>query len=252
MLDQQKLTDAKQHFDRDGYVIWRGFFDANQMRELMAELDRYIKEVLPTLPPNRAFFEDKSDMATLFRLEQIQVDPWFARLLNSERFTTLAGTLLDDDVVPQQIEVFGKAPRIGDVTPPHQDGFYFNLAPNEAVTFWLAMDTVDEKNGCLRYVPGSHRKPMREHATGSTFGFSLGMTDFGSDDEKSEVAICAEPGDLIVHHSLTIHRADANKSDRLRRAMGCVYFAARAKQDEQAVQAHAKAMHDKWAAESKL
>jgi hypothetical protein len=58
MLDQQKLTDAKQHFDRDGYVIWRGFFDANQMRELMAELDRYIKEVLPTLPPNRAFFED--------------------------------------------------------------------------------------------------------------------------------------------------------------------------------------------------
>jgi hypothetical protein len=33
MLDQQKLTDAKQHFDRDGYVIWRGFFDANQMRE---------------------------------------------------------------------------------------------------------------------------------------------------------------------------------------------------------------------------
>jgi len=87
---------------------------------------------------------------------------------------------------------------------------------------------------------------------GETFGFSLGITDFGPADEMVEVAVCAEPGDLIVHHGLTIHRADANRSERLRRAMGFVYFAARAVPDKAAVEAHAKAVHAKWAEQNKL
>ncbi len=241
MLDPQLLKQAVRTFRRDGYIVWRGFYNSEEMQELMQQIDRYVKEVLPTLPKNRAFFADKSDMATLFRLEQMQVDPWFEAFYLSERMTGLARTLLDDDIKPQQVEMFGKAPRGGEATPPHQDGNYWMLVPNEGVTMWLALDVVDEENGCLRYVPGSHRKPMRNHAIGNTFGFSLGMTDFGPEDEKAEVAICAEPGDLIVHHGLTIHRA-----------MGFVYFADRAQADTVAVNAHQQAVHDQWAAQNKL
>lgn len=251
-LDQQDLARAAEAFHRDGYCVWRRFFNAGQMHELMRQIDRYVREVLPGLPPERAYYEDKNDPRSLFRLEVMQDDPWFDQLRRSEQLTTLARALLKDDLNPQGVEVFGKAPRIGKVTPPHQDGNYWKLVPNEGLTMWLALDAVDEANGCLRYVPGSHRKPMRSHAASNTFGFSLGITDFGSSDQQMEVAICAEPGDLIVHHGLTIHRADANRSDRLRRALGFVYYAARAKPDRAAVEAHLKTVHEKWAKEKRL
>ena len=50
-------------------------------------------------------------------------------------------------------------------TPAHQDNFYFNLAPCSVVTMWVAMDPVDEGNGCLRYLKQS--LATKEHANGA-------------------------------------------------------------------------------------
>ena len=49
-----------------------------------------------------------------------------------------------------------------------------------------------------------------------------------------EVAVTVGPGDLTVHHCLTIHRAGANRSARPRRAMGGIYYSTRAKLDQRA------------------
>lgn len=97
---------------------------------------------------------------------------------------------------------------------------------------WLALEEVDEDNGCVCYVTGSNRKGMRPHGRTDTLGFSQGLTDFGPDDTANEVAFHAMPGDLLVHHALTIHRAGGNRTlDRSRRALGLVYFAAHARED---------------------
>ena len=47
-----------------------------------------------------------------------------------------------------------------------------------------------------------------------------------------------EPGDLTVHHCLTIHRATANRSPQPRRAMGGIYYSTRAKLDQKAQDAY--------------
>jgi phytanoyl-CoA hydroxylase len=136
-------------------------------------------------------------------------------------------------MVPHDAAYFNKLPIVGDITPPHQDGFYFHLQPCEALTLWLALDDVDEENGCIRYVRGSHQQGMRHHRRTEVLGFSQGIADFGTEsDIANEVAACVSPGDLIVHHALTIHRADANRSPRPRRALGFVYFSAAAQVDE--------------------
>jgi len=89
------------------------------------------------------------------------------------------------------------------------------LQPNEAVTMWMALEPVDEENGCVRYVKGSHKKGMREHRRTQTLGFSQGMTDFGTDEDlANEVFFHTQAGDLLVHHSLTIHRADGKIVNR--------------------------------------
>ena len=102
---------------------------------------------------------------------------------------------------------------------------------------WLALDDVDENNGCVRYVKGSNHKGMRDHSTTGTLGFSQGITEYGNDEDiKNEIAISAKKGDLIVHDSLTIHRADQNLSQsRHRRALGFIFYSADSKEDNESV-----------------
>ena len=47
------------------------------------------------------------------------------------------------------------------------------LEPNEALTFWIPMDVVDESNGCIRYVRGSHKRGMRPHGKTATLGLAI-------------------------------------------------------------------------------
>ena len=122
-------------------------------------------------------------------------------------------------------------PRVGKSTPAHQDGFYDKIQPIEMVNMWLALDPVDEQNGCVRYIVGSHKCGLRDHTRTNTLGFSQGLVDYGPQDQAHEVAICAAPGDILVHHGLTIHRADGNTSNRNRRALGSVYCAAHVKKN---------------------
>ena len=52
----------------------------------------------------------------------------------------------------------------------------------------------------------------------------------------------AQPGDILVHHCMTIHRADPNRSNRTRRAIGIVYNSARAKENKKAIEEYQKAL----------
>ena len=124
------------------------------------------------------------------------------------------------------MQYFNKPPGYGKASPAHQDGAYFMLEPNEAVTMWLALDEVDEENGCLRYSPCSHLTGIHPHARTTTLGFSLGLV---THSPHGEVTVCARPGDLAAHHAATRHRAEGNMSaTRSRRALGLIYYSCRA------------------------
>lgn len=112
------------------------------------------------------------------------------------------------------------------------DNWYFNFSPPNVVTFWIAVDPIDEGNGCLRYMKqdlasGVHANGqcgMMPHSPSSVRGFSQHIPNLSEDDAKLMLPQRLHPGDLIAHHGLTIHRAEANSSlGRLRRAYGCVY-----------------------------
>ncbi|MCS7467915.1 phytanoyl-CoA dioxygenase family protein [Stieleria sp. ICT_E10.1] len=79
---------------------------------------------------------------------------------------------------------------------------------------------------------------MRDQARTKTLGFSQGIVDYPTDqDREAEIAFPAKPGDLLVHDALTIHRADGNQSPtRSRRALGFIYYSNRAREN---VEAHA-------------
>jgi phytanoyl-CoA hydroxylase len=100
----------------------------------------------------------------------------------------------------------------------------------------MALEKVDEENGCLRYVAGSHLKGIRTHAVTKILGFSQGITDYGPVDQAQEVTIRLEPGDVVAHHGNTIHRADPNRSEtRHRRAFAMVCQGESCRRDEAAM-----------------
>ena len=256
------LDSVLSDFQRDGVVAVRDFMSGQQLAEFQANVERFTqvvksfldlshfivithhkrtmqaRDVLPCLPREHVFYENKDDRSTLKQFQGMNDhDAYFAQWMNAGPFHELAKRLMGRPVVAKDVQFFNKPPKSGKPTPPHQDGYYFMLEPCEALTMWFALDDVDDENGCVRYVPGSHKRGMRPHARTQTLGFSQGITDFGDADTASEIRLHASPGDLLVHDSMTVHRADGNKSaNRTRRAIGLVFFSDRARIDESALE----------------
>ncbi len=235
-------ADHKTDFDADGYVAIRPFFDAAKMAEINRELDRFLRDCVPQMSETEVYYEDKSDRTSVKQMMYLEkYDGYFKRLLESSEVHALAEEVLGEPAIAQNMEYFNKPPGIGKQTPPHQDGYYFKVAPPQAVTGWLALEPVDDENGCLNYVRGSHRfEGWRPHGRSQILGFSQGVSDFGTPhDVANTVAMPGEAGMLLMHHCKTVHWASPNRSPtRSRRALGFVFYGASAKPDEEAKRAY--------------
>ncbi|MBL8819561.1 MAG: phytanoyl-CoA dioxygenase family protein [Planctomyces sp.] len=234
---QRKLA-----YDRDGVVVIRDFLSPDDFQALNRNLDRYISEIVPDLPDGDAFYEDRTRPETLKQMQRMQQDTFFADYLSHPVWKQTAELLLGEEANAEGAEWFNKPPGSNHPTPPHQDNFYFCLAPPNVLTMWLALDPVDEENGCLRYVNGSHRPGIRPHSRTKTLGFSQGITDFpGEQDLSHEVKAILNAGDVVIHHGNTIHWAEVNRSlTRHRRSFALVFKGVSCCRDEEAYQRYLK------------
>lgn len=253
MTNQTLPVDSQEAFQRDGYGAYRDFFSQEEVTELRQKLAEYIELLVPVLPGTEAFFENLDDPTSLKQLQRMSHHHrFFHHLARDSRLRQLAELLLQDEVVVKEVSWFNKPARTGKATPAHQDGYYFNLTPNEALTLWIPLEPVDAENGCVNYVPGSHLRGVRPHGSSQVLGFSQTITDYSDEDRAAEVLVPANPGDLLAHHSLTIHGAGPNISQRGRPAFGVVYFAQRAKVDTIALEAYRRKLEAELTAEKRV
>lgn len=250
------LDSLADDFDRDGYVALRPLFDAAKLAEISAELDRYIAEVMPTMPVEEVYFENREDRSTLKQMQKLSVyDAYFRDLMETSVIRDIASAVMGEPAVPQNLQYFNKPAGIGQPTPPHQDGYYFHLSPCKAVTGWLALEKVDEENGCIHYVRGSHKAGgFRPHGRSNVLGFSQGVTDFGTDEDKANtVAFPGDAGTFLMHDAHIIHWAGPNRSPtRSRRALGFVYFGESARINEASKAAYKAKLEAELRAEGKI
>jgi phytanoyl-CoA hydroxylase len=236
------VGDLRSTFDSDGYVAIKSFLNQNDIDELRQETLRFIEAKVPELPEEVVYCEVKDDYATLKQVQKLnEFDNYFESLAKSTKVVGLAEELLGGGVVLKNMQYFNKVPKLGKPTPPHQDGYYFMIKPQQAVTMWLSLGEADESNGAVCYIPGSHSSGMRPHANTDTLGFSQGVSDWSAEDDAACVQMIAGPGDILVHHSLTIHRANGNNSNRDRKSIGFIFY-----RDDVAIdqEAHDKYQHD--------
>lgn len=112
-----------------------------------------------------------------------------------------------------------KPPTTGGVNMWHQDApLWPILAPMTEVTAWVALDDVDEENGCMSMVPGSHLWGNHMDMLAKIPSFDAMPTEF--DGHEVTVRTCpVKKGEVHFHHALTWHGSHSNKSGRPRRAI---------------------------------
>ena len=122
-----------------------------------------------------------------------------------------------------------KEPGTADRAAFHQDLPYFNLDGDRGCVVWIPLDPVRKGSGTLAYVPGSHKWGlynanvfMSRAAFPGSEGCDLPDID-GDPDAFGVVHVEAEPGDVIVHHFLTVHGSEGNLGRSNRRAFSLRY-----------------------------
>jgi ectoine hydroxylase-related dioxygenase (phytanoyl-CoA dioxygenase family) len=89
------------------------------------------------------------------------------------------------------------------------------------LTCWIGLDDATEENGCIHYVPGSHRWDLLPITglAGDMAAIREVLTPDQWDQFNSPVAVELKAGECVFHHPLTVHGSFANTSDRPRRAV---------------------------------
>ena len=177
-------------------------------------------------PANHLFHEyhsneSKDPNAVLFHaLGAWRTGPAFHDVLWSPAFLVPASQLLGGPVRFWHDQLFCKPAHHGGVVAWHQDYSYWTRTePMSHLTCWIALDDSDRDNGCLYYVPGSHRWKLLP-VTGLTGNMDEIMTVLTPEQKQAflPVPIELKRGQCTFHHPLMVHGSYANRSGRPRRA----------------------------------
>ena len=108
-------------------------------------------------------------------------------------------------------------------TTLHLDTPFWSFSSPNALSIWVALDDATLTNGCLYFLPGSHKKTNYQH-----IGITQNMNAiFQTYPELASIAAVAAPmkaGSASFHNGLCIHGAGPNMTPGFRRAMTCAYM----------------------------
>ena len=139
--------------------------------------------------------------------------PIFDKLVHNSRILDVVENFIGSNILVAGSVLFLKEPENKGFISWHQDGIYQGWKPFNSITAWLAITDVNEKNGCMRMWPGSHKDNFKEHI--DTFDkdnlLTRGQT-IANVPLEDTIPIILKPGQLSIHHPMTVHGSGPNFS----------------------------------------
>ena len=239
------LTAAQQQFYTDnGYVVVENLVSPENLQRIREQVDEIQNTILEAQANARArAAAANSGPQVTFIVEPgsgggtaVAVKPSLRKLADlapgDAFFRATAATKAITEIVSEltggghQImlysdQVFLKPAFCGSEKPLHQDNSYFKVMPMTAgVTCWMALDDATIENGCMHYIPGSHKLGLIKHKEIKNTPHLIPDVDFAL---GSEIPVPIPAGACIFHHLLTLHSSKANTSPNPRRAWALHY-----------------------------
>lgn len=152
-----------------------------------------------------------------------QTDEKVKELILDERIGEMAADLSGaDGIRPWHDQALFKKPW-ANPTAWHVDTPFWSFSNKEALSIWIALDDATLENGCLYFIPSSHKETSFEN-----FGITKNMDDifehYPQFYKTKPVASTIKAGSCSFHNGLCIHGAGANMTPGLRRAMTCAFM----------------------------
>ncbi len=217
-----KLTqDQLAAFDRDGYLFFPGLFQPDEVKTLTDEV--------PAIYARREAFnvrEKGSDAVRTNFAAHLYSEP-FARLARHPRMIEPVQQLFDDEALyMHQFKVNGKMAFEGDVWQWHQDyGTWKNddwMPTERAMNIAIFLDDVNEFNGPLMFIPGSHKKGVidaKHDLTTTSYplwtvdhALIAALVERAGGKQGGIVSPQGPAGSMILFHSCLVHASTSNLS----------------------------------------
>jgi phytanoyl-CoA hydroxylase len=220
----------KAEFDADGYTLVRGLFGADEVEKLrdhymvLRKRGSYDGDVVGVEASSRDPLKRYPRMAQMHRWDEVSLQ-WMI----DDRLDEVMTTLLGRSPYAVQTMIYFKPPGARGQAL-HQDNFYLKAEPGTCVAAWMALDKVDQANGCLEVIPGSHRWPILCTEKADT---KISFTDVTVPlpDPEAAVPVEMEAGDVLFFHGALVHGSAPNiTTDRFRRALIGHYIQGEAEQ----------------------
>ena len=203
----KKLTpDQIEHFNKWGYIFPLDVFNQDETEA------------------NRAYFENLMQKASKAGHNNYSINGWHLhckgihKLLHEPRILDYVEDLIGPDIISTMTHYFSKKPHDEKQVSWHQDASYWPLTPSKVITVWLAIDDVDEHNGPMTVIPGSHihgQIPFENSSREENNVLGQSVHDPENWGE-SKVPFTLRSGQISIHTDLLLHGSEANQSNRRR------------------------------------
>jgi 2-aminoethylphosphonate dioxygenase len=220
------LTHAqKEQYERDGYLVLRGYLDTHTVEELSQAAQEVVGRVGPLEPANPRIQVDLIQGHYYIRQvwPVIDLSEAFARLAQDERLLGLFRTLFDDTPVLFEDKLNYKYPHGSSPFLLHQDLTYWEGFSPRLTSALIYIDEATEENGCLEVVPGRHKEGVLTKQMGQAGLITEHQIVEESVDPALAVKVPGPPGTLILFSCTTPHASEANRSEKPRRVVIFTY-----------------------------
>ncbi len=213
----------------DGYLLVEDLLSLEEVEEIRADAVKFVRSEYPTLN-SMTLPENATDEQALETVLAVHFPHWVSPVAKkyiahpslASVVCAIAGAHLahwDQTAKGIQSMLFMKPPgKPGQAW--HQDERFIPTRDRSLVGAWIALDDATKANGCMRVLPGSHRRgymwPTRDHGRPEEFDFADESHGF---DESKEVVVEVKTGSVLFFNGYLLHRSLRNASSRFRRAL---------------------------------
>lgn len=216
-----------ESYRENGFVVQENFLDESELATWRNALDEAVTGRGNTRILGVDFVEDNKssyyDQVFIQRVNLWQDNPRWADLILDPRIGKMCCDLEGiDGIRVWHDQTLIKAPW-ANPTSWHIDNPYWSFSSKHSISIWVALDDATYENGCLFFVPGTH-KLANFDAVGIGADMGALFKVYPDWAKKKSVAAPMKAGSCSFHNGLTAHGAHANMTPGFRRAMTCAFM----------------------------
>ena len=214
-MNRVLTPDQVAAYERDGFVCPVPVLSGAEVAAFRGELEAWERQRGAAID-----FPEKSKSYLLFN--------WADQMVHHAKILDAVEDLIGPDILVYHSTLFLKEADTPAYVRWHQDSAYFYLEPHLHVTAWVALSDASIEAGCMRAVPGSHRRGAFKHddKPGPMNMIRRGQGISGLFDREAGVMMPVRAGEMSLHHTDLVHASGANQSNDRRIGLAISYIPA--------------------------